>query len=92
MHTNNKFVHAGSEPSTRYSHPKSFCKITKLCFDEEGLKFHLLPVRSMRQGYAFVSVGMCVCVCVCGQKTRLFTSHRSKISTKTLSAASSLNL
>ena len=25
----------------------------------------LLPVRSMRQGYAFVSVGMCVCVCVC---------------------------
>ena len=27
-----------------------------------------LPVRSMRQGYAFVSVGMCVCVCVCGHK------------------------
>ena len=25
----------------------------------------LLPVRSMRQGYAFVSVYMCVCVCVC---------------------------
>ena len=24
-----------------------------------------LPVRSMRQGYAFVSVYMCVCVCLC---------------------------
>ena len=24
-----------------------------------------LPVRSMRQGYAFVSVYVCVCVCVC---------------------------
>ena len=29
----------------------------------------LLPVRSMREGYAFVSV--CVYVCVCGQKNTL---------------------
>ena len=42
--------------------------------------------------------GLCVCVrryiymCVCRQKTRLFASYRSKISTKTLSAASPLNL
>ena len=35
---------------------------------------------------------VCVCVCVCGQKTRLFASYSSKISTKTLSAASSPNL
>ena len=54
-----------------------------------------LPVRSMRQGYAFVSVYMCVCVFVClcvVKKTRLFASYSSKISTKTLSTASSLNL
>ena len=44
----------------------------------------------MQEGYAFVSV--CVYVCVCDQKTRLFASYRSKLSTKTLSAASSLNL
>ena len=40
--------------------------------------------------------GLCVCVClyvcVCGQKTRLFTSHRSKFGTKVHFAASSLNL
>ena len=35
---------------------------------------------------------ICVCVFVCRQKTRLFASYSSKISTKTLSAASSLNL
>ena len=36
----------------------------------------LLPVRSMRQGYAFVSVGMCVCVCVCvwTKKTLVYVS------------------
>ena len=52
----------------------------------------LLPVRSMCQGYAFVSVCVCTYMCVCRQKTRPFASYRSKISTKTLSAASSLNL
>ena len=40
--------------------------------------------------------GLCVCVrlyvCVCRQETSLFASYSSKISTKTLSAASSLNL
>ena len=43
-----------------------------------------------------VRLYVCLCVCVwiyvCRQKTRLFASYRSKISTKTLSAASSLNL
>ena len=34
----------------------------------------------------------CVCVCVCGQKTRWFTSHRSKFATKTHFAACLLNL
>ena len=33
-----------------------------------------------------------VYMCVCRQKTRLFASYRSKISTKTLSAASPLHL
>ena len=41
MYTNNIFVHAGSEASTKYPHPKSFCKITKLYFDAKGLKYHL---------------------------------------------------
>ena len=39
-----------------------------------------------------VRLYVCVCVCVCGQKTRLFTSHRSKFATKVHFAASSLNL
>ena len=51
-----------------------------------------LPVRSMREGYAFVSVCVRTYMCACRQKTRLFASYRSKLSTKTLSAASSLNL
>ena len=38
------------------------------------------------------SICVCVCVFVCGQKTRLFTSHRSKFATKVHFAASSLNL
>ena len=39
-----------------------------------------------------VCVRLYVCVFVCGQKTRLFTSHRSKFATKVHFAASSLNL
>ena len=39
-----------------------------------------------------VRLYVCVCVFVCGQKTRLFTSHRSKFATKVHFAASSLNL
>ena len=39
-----------------------------------------------------VCVRLYVCVCVCGQKTHLFTSHRSKFATKVHFAASSLNL
>ena len=52
-----------------------------------------LPVVVTRAQYA---LGLCVCVrlyvCVCGQKTHLFTSHRSKFATKVHFAASSLNL
>ena len=68
----------------------------------------LPPVRRLKSvGYNIITRaqyagGLCVCVrlctyvrtymCVCDQKTRLFASYRSKLSTKTLSAASSLNL
>ena len=38
------------------------------------------------------SICVCVCIYVCRQKTRLFTSHRSKFATKTHFAACLLNL
>ena len=40
----------------------------------------------------YVCVCVCVCIYVCRQKTRLFTSHRSKFATKTHFAACLLNL
>ena len=56
----------------------------------------MLVTRAQYAGGLSVCVRLYICVrtyvYVCRQKTRLFASHRSKIATKILSAAFSLNL